>query len=65
MKHYKVYVKETITKAYHVNAKSEEEAKDIYLTEGINFPLSNTTEDRKVVAVEADSSNEDDISHIY
>jgi len=58
MKNYKVYVKEIITKAYHVNAKSEEEAKDIYLTEGINFPLSNTIEDREVITVEVASSNE-------
>jgi len=58
MKTYKVYVKETITKAYHVNAKSEEEAKDTYLTEGINFPLSNTIEDREVITVEVASSNE-------
>jgi|TARA_R110001606_G_scaffold128290_2_gene262831 hypothetical protein len=58
MKHYKVYIKETITKAYHVNAKSEEEARDTYLTEGINFPLSNTTKDREVITVEVESSNE-------
>tara|TARA_R100000742_G_C4255860_1_gene73774 strand:+ start:309 stop:491 length:183 start_codon:yes stop_codon:yes gene_type:complete len=60
MKHYKVYVQETITKAYHVNAETEEEAKDKYFLEGVVFPLSNTVKDRKIIEVEISSEKENE-----
>jgi|TARA_R110000772_G_scaffold380_1_gene1349 hypothetical protein len=49
MNHYNVYVKETVTKVYSVEAESEDTAKEIYLTEGITSPLSNTAKDREVI----------------
>lgn len=49
MNHYNVYVKETVTKVYSVEAESEDNAKEIYLTEGITSPLSNTAKDREVI----------------
>lgn len=49
MNHYNVYVKETVTKVYSVEAESEDTAKEIYLTEGITSPLSTTAKDREVI----------------
>ena len=49
MNHYNVYVKETVTKVYSVEAESEDTAKEIYMLEGITSPLSNTAKDREVI----------------
>tara|TARA_R110000737_G_scaffold12218_1_gene28133 strand:- start:103 stop:282 length:180 start_codon:yes stop_codon:yes gene_type:complete len=49
MNHYNVYVKETVTKVYQVEADSEDNAKELYLTEGITSPLSDTAKDREVI----------------
>jgi|TARA_R110002124_G_C8616102_1_gene485874 hypothetical protein len=49
MNHYNVYVKETVTKVYSVEAESEDTAKETYLTDGITSPLSDTVKDREVI----------------
>jgi hypothetical protein len=56
-KKYVVYVKETVTKKYFVDAVSGEEAKDKYLLEGLTSPLYTTEKDREIIYVSI--ANED------
>ena len=50
-KNYVVYVKETNTKKYFVNAESEQEAKEKYLVDGLTSPLYNRESDREIIYV--------------
>lgn len=48
---YVVYVKETKTKKYFVNAKSEQEAEDKYALEGLTSPMYDKETDREILYV--------------
>jgi len=48
---YVVYVKETRTKKYIVNAESEQEAEERYILEGLSSPLYDKEIDREIVYV--------------
>jgi len=48
---YVVYVKETRTRKYFVNAESEQEAKENYLLEGLTSSLYDKEQDREVIYV--------------
>ena len=48
---YVVYVKETKTKKYFVNAKSEQEAEDKYTLEGLTSPMYDKETDREILYV--------------
>lgn len=50
-KNYVVYVKETNTKKYFVNAESEQDAEEKYLVDGLTSPLYNRESDREVIYV--------------
>lgn len=50
-KNYVVYVKETNTKKYFVNAESEQEAKEKYLVDGLTSPLYDRESDRQIIYV--------------
>lgn len=56
-KKYVVYVKETVTKKYFVDAVSGEEAKDKYLLEGLTSPLQDAETDREVTYVSLANEN--------
>jgi len=56
-KKYVVYVKETITKKYFVDAESGEEAKEKYLLEGLTSPLYVTEVDREITYVSLANEN--------
>lgn len=55
---YVVYVKETCTRKYYVNANSIEEAKENYILEGITSNLFDKDIDREVLSV--DLANKDE-----
>ena len=48
---YVVYVKETRTKKYMVNAESEQEAEEKYILEGLSSPLYDRETDREIIYV--------------
>ena len=48
---YVVYVKETRTKKYIVNAESEQEAEERYILEGLSSPLYDKEIDREILYV--------------
>lgn len=50
-KNYVVYVKETRTKKYFVNAESEQEAKDNYIVDGLTSPLYDKDTEREIIYV--------------
>jgi hypothetical protein len=50
-KNYVVYVKETNTKKYFVNAESEQEAREKYLIDGLTSPLYDRESDREIIYV--------------
>ena len=50
-KNYVVYVKETVTKKYFVNAESEQEAEEKYLIDGLTSPLYDKETDREIIYV--------------
>ena len=50
-KNYVVYVKETRTKKYFVNAESEQEARDNYMVDGLTSSLYDRDTEREVVYV--------------
>ena len=56
-KKYVVYVKETITKKYFVDAESGEEAKEKYLLEGLTSPLYDTEIDSEITYVSLANEN--------
>ena len=56
-KKYVVYVTETVTKKYFVDAISGEEAEEKYLSEGLTSPLYTTEKDREIIYVSI--ANED------
>jgi hypothetical protein len=56
-KNYVVYVKETITKKYFINAKDKQEAKDKYLVEGLTSALYDKQMDRQIVYVDLASKD--------
>tara|TARA_A100001011_G_scaffold243278_1_gene251315 strand:- start:829 stop:1014 length:186 start_codon:yes stop_codon:yes gene_type:complete len=56
-KKYVVYVTETVTKKYFVDAISDEEAEKKYLSEGLTSPLYTTEKDREIIYVSI--ANED------
>ena len=55
---YVVYVKETKTKKYIVNAESEQEAEEIYMLEGLSSPLYDIETDREILYVGLASNDE-------
>jgi len=69
-KNYVVYVTETKTKKYFVNAKSEEEAKEKYLLEGLTSSVYDKDNDRKIIYVglaneEQEKSSTDNFKYVY
>ena len=56
---YVVYVKETSTRKYYVNATSEQEAEETYKTEGVTSIIFDKDIDREVIFVGL-ASKEDD-----
>ena len=56
-KKYVVYVKETVTKKYFVEAENVEDAKDIYLLEGLTSPLYDAEIDREITYVSLANEN--------
>jgi len=56
-KKYVIYVTETVTKKYFVDAISGEEAEKKYLSEGLTSPLYTTEKDREIIYVSI--ANED------
>tara|TARA_A100000172_G_scaffold78056_1_gene63137 strand:- start:577 stop:762 length:186 start_codon:yes stop_codon:yes gene_type:complete len=57
IKKYVVYVTETVTKKYFVDAESGEEAEEKYLLEGLTSPLYATEVDREVTYVSLANEN--------
>tara|TARA_R110002020_G_scaffold322255_1_gene538065 strand:+ start:94 stop:312 length:219 start_codon:yes stop_codon:yes gene_type:complete len=69
-KNYVVYVTETKTKKYFVNAKSEGEAKEKYLLEGLTSSVYDKDNDRKIIYVglaneEQEKSSTDNFKYVY
>tara|TARA_R100000908_G_scaffold64191_1_gene47213 strand:+ start:146 stop:331 length:186 start_codon:yes stop_codon:yes gene_type:complete len=56
-KKYVVYVTETVTKKYFVDAENGEEAKEKYLLEGLTSPLYVTEVDREITYVSLANEN--------
>ena len=56
-KKYVVYVTETVTKKYFVDAENGEEAKEKYLLEGLTSPLYDTEIDREITYVSLANEN--------
>ena len=56
-KKYVVYVTETVTKKYFVDAENGEEAKEKYLLEGLTPPLYVTEVDREITYVSLANEN--------
>lgn len=50
-KNYVVYVKETRTKKYFVNAESEQEAEEKYILDGLTSSLYDKETDREILYV--------------
>jgi len=50
-KNYVVYVKETRTKKYFVNAESEKEAEEKYILDGLTSSLYDKETDREILYV--------------
>tara|TARA_B100001939_G_C16885964_1_gene593074 strand:- start:328 stop:519 length:192 start_codon:yes stop_codon:yes gene_type:complete len=50
-KNYVVYVKETRTKKYFVNAESEQEAEEKYILDGLTSSLYDKETDREIIYV--------------
>lgn len=48
---YVVYVKETKTRKYFVSAKSEQEAEERYILEGLTSPMYDKETDREILYV--------------
>ncbi len=69
-KNYVVYVKETVTKKYFVNAESEQEAEEKYLIDGLTSPLYDKEVDREIIYVglaneEQEKSSTDNFKYVY
>ncbi len=69
-KNYVVYVTETRTKKYFVNAESEEEAREKYLVDGLTSTLYDKDSDRKIIYVglaneEQEKSSTDNFKYVY
>ena len=69
-KNYVVYVTETRTKKYFINAESEKEAKEKYLVDGLTSSLYDKDSDRKIVYVglaneEQEKSSTDNFKYVY
>ena len=56
-KKYVVYVKETVTKKYFVEAENGEDAKDKYLLEGLTSTLYDAEIDREITYVSLANEN--------
>ena len=50
-KNYVVYVKETRTKKYFVNAESEQDAEERYILDGLTSSLYDRETDREIIYV--------------
>lgn len=50
-KNYVVYVKETRTKKYFVNAESEQDAEERYILDGLTSSLYDKETDREIIYV--------------
>ena len=69
-KNYVVYVTETRTKKYFVNAESEEEAREKYLVDGLTSTLYDKDSDRKrsyggLANEEQEKSSTDNFKYVY
>ena len=54
---YVVYVKETRTKKYFVNAESEQEAEEKYILDGLTSSLYDKETDREILYVGLDNKD--------
>ena len=58
-KNYVVYVKETRTKKYFVNAESEQDAEERYILDGLTSSLYDRETDREIIYVGLASKDND------